>query len=241
VQAVISAGNTGACAAGCQLRLKTLPGVHRPGIAVTVPAMHGPIVLCDVGANITPKPHHLHHYALMCSIYARHVLGVRSPRVALLSVGQEDVKGTQLVKQAGQLLRGDPGLKFVGNVEGRDLFRDACDVIICDGFVGNIVLKLTEGLAEGLFKAIQTQLAEQSAELASRFDPVVQAIWAKHDYSEYGGAPLLGVNSVCIICHGSSDHRAIRNAVRVARRFVDGRVNAVIVEHLGQAAQVRNE
>jgi len=241
VDAIISAGNTGACAVGCQLQLKALPGVHRPGIAVVLPSLHGPMVICDVGANIAAKAHHLHQYALMCSIYSRHILGLDSPRVGLMSVGEEGVKGTQLVRQAGQLIRADDQINFVGNVEGRDLFRDTCDVIISDGFVGNIVLKLTEGLAEGLFKVIQRQLASEQPELAQQFKPIIERVWAKHDYSEYGGAPLLGVNGVCIICHGSSNHRAIRNAVSVARRFIEGRVNSVIVEHLGQATQVKDD
>ena len=241
VDAIISAGNTGACAVGCQLQLKALPGVHRPGIAVVLPSLHGPMVICDVGANIVAKAHHLHQYALMCSIYSHHILGLDSPRVGLMSVGEEDVKGTQLVKQAAQLIRADDQINFVGNVEGRDLFRDTCDVIISDGFVGNIVLKLTEGLAEGLFKVIQRQLASEHPELAQQFQPIIERVWAKHDYSEYGGAPLLGVNGVCIICHGSSNHRAIRNAVSVARRFIEGRVNSVIVEHLGQATQVKDD
>jgi len=239
--AVVSAGNTGACAAACQLRLKTLPGVQRSGIAVVIPSTYGPKIVCDVGANIAPKPRHMHQYALMSAIYGRHVLGMDSPRVGLLSVGEEDMKGTQLVKRTAQLIREDGGVNFVGNVEGRDLFRGTCDVIICDGFVGNIVLKLTEGLAEGLFQTIRKELTEQSADLASRFEPIVQSIWAKHDYSEYGGAPLLGVNGVCIICHGSSDHRAICNAVRAAHRFVAERVNAAIVRQLGQSAKVGNE
>jgi len=239
--AVVSAGNTGACAAACQLRLKTLPGVQRSGIAVVIPSTYGPKIVCDVGANIAPKPRHMHQYALMSAIYGRHVLGMDSPRVGLLSVGEEDMKGTQLVKRTAQLIREDGGVNFVGNVEGRDLFRGTCDVIICDGFVGNIVLKLTEGLAEGLFRTIRKELTEQSADLASRFEPIVQSIWAKHDYSEYGGAPLLGVNGACIICHGSSDHRAICNAVRAAHRFVAERVNVAIVRHLGQSAKVGNE
>jgi len=239
--AVVSAGNTGACAAACQLRLKTLPGVQRPGIAVIIPSTYGPKIVCDVGANIAPKPRHMYQYALMCAIYGRHVLGMDSPRVGLLSVGEEDMKGTQLVKRTAQLIREDKGVNFMGNVEGRDLFRDTCDVIICDGFVGNIVLKLTEGLAEGLFRTIREELKEHSEELARRFEPIIQGIWAKHDYSEYGGAPLLGVNGVCIICHGSSGHRAICNAVRVAHRFVAERVNGAIVRHLGPPAQVRNE
>lgn len=232
LQAVISAGNTGAFAAASQLRMKLLPGVTRTGIAVVIPSFMGPIVLCDAGANLAPKPHHLLQYALMAGAYAKHVLHVDRPRVALLSVGEEDAKGTTLVKQAHELLRSCERIHFVGNVEGRDLFRGGCDVVICDGFVGNIALKLTEGLAEGLFKTISKEIALASPELAQSFEPVVKRVWANHDYAEYGGAPLLGVDGACIICHGRSDHVAIRNAVRVALEYLDRDLNAVIAAEL---------
>lgn len=234
VDAVISAGNTGACAAACQLKVKTIKGVHRPGIAVVIPSFHGPLVLCDVGANIAAKPKHLHQYAVMASLYAREVLKVQTPRVGLISVGEEDAKGTSVVKKARELIRQDAAIHFVGNVEGRDLFRGAVDVAVCDGFVGNIVLKLTEGLAEGLFKTIGAEIAAEVPQHAKEFTPVMKKVWSNHDYSEYGGAPLLGVDGTCIICHGSSDHRAIRNAVRVASEFVARRLNAVIAEGLAR-------
>lgn len=234
VDAVISAGNTGACAAACQLKIEPIKGVHRPGIAVVIPSFHGPLVVCDVGANISAKPKHLHQYAIMASLYSSEVLGVKKPRVGLLSVGEEDVKGTSVVKKAHELIREEPTVHFVGNVEGRDLFRGAVDVVVCDGFVGNIVLKLTEGLAEGLFKTISAEIAAASPHLAEDFKPVVRKVWSNHDYSEYGGAPLLGVDGICIICHGSSDHRAIRNAVRVASNFVERRLNNVIADGLAK-------
>ncbi len=234
LNAIISAGNTGAFAAAAQLRMRLLPGVSRPGIAVVLPSFLGPIVLCDAGANLTPKPHHLVQYALMASAYARNVLHVERPRVALLSVGQEDVKGTTLVQHTHELLRSMPRINFVGNVEGRDLFRGGCDVVICDGFVGNIALKLTEGLAEGLFKTISKELALASPELAEKVAPVVKRVWANHDYAEYGGAPLLGVDGACIICHGSSDHVAIRNAVRVATAYCESDLSSVIAADLAE-------
>ena len=233
VDAVISAGNTGALAAAGQLRMKLLPGVSRPGIAVVIPSFTGPIVLCDAGANLTPKPHHLVQYAVMANAYARYVLKVERPRVALLSVGEEYRKGTTLVTQAHELLQSSGRVNFVGNVEGRDLFRGGTDVVICDGFVGNIALKLTEGLAEGLFKTISKEIALASPELAKSFDPVVKRVWANHDYAEYGGAPLLGVDGACIICHGSSDHVAIRNAVRVASEYLERDLNSIIAAELG--------
>lgn len=234
VDAVISAGNTGACAAACQLKIRPLRGLHRPGIAVVLPSFHGPLVVCDVGANIAAKPKHLHQYAIMASLYAREVLRVENPRVGLLSVGEEDGKGTSLVKKARELIREETRINFIGNVEGRDLFRGTVDVAVCDGFVGNIVLKLTEGLAEGLFKTISAEIASEIPHLAKDFQPVMEKVWANHDYSEYGGAPLLGVDGVCIICHGSSDHRAIRNAVRVASESVERQLNSVIADGLAK-------
>lgn len=232
VDAVISAGNTGACAAACQVRMRTMPGVQRPGILVVLPSFAGPVSICDVGANVEPKPFHLLQYAQMAAVYSEEMLGIANPRVALLSIGGEQTKGNILVKQARELIRRDASLNFVGYVEGRDLYGGACDVAVCDGFVGNVVLKLTEGLAEGLFKTIKQEIAAESPELAPRFDPVVRAIWARHDYSEYGGAPLLGLNGTSIICHGSSDRRAIKNAVGKAVKFVRSDVNRVILGRL---------
>lgn len=232
VDALISAGNTGAFVAGAQLKLGTLPGVSRPGISAVIPTFHGPLVVCDVGANVAAKPHHLHEYAVMACIYSELVVGVKSPRVGLMSIGEEEVKGNELVKQTRELLKANQSLTYVGNVEGRSLFSGECDVAVCDGFVGNIVLKLTEGLSEGLIKTIAREIAEVSPAMAPQFEPVVKAIYKKHDYSEYGGAPLLGVNGVCIICHGRSDRRAIRNAVRVAGEVGRFDLNARIVESL---------
>ncbi len=232
VDAVISAGNTGACAAACQLKMRTLAGLQRPGIAVVLPSFHGPLTVCDVGANVAPKPHHLLQYAQMASAYAEAVLKIKGPRVGLLSIGSEEVKGSPLVKQTHELLKQDPSVNFIGNIEGRELFNGACEVAVCDGFVGNVVLKLVEGLSHGIFETIQHEIAQESAELAERFKPVVKTIWARHDYSEYGGAPLLGVDGVCIICHGSSDRRAIKNAVRVSVDYVNSGVNEMILSRL---------
>jgi len=237
VDAVISAGNTGACAAACQLKMRTLGGVQRPGIAAVLPSFAGPLTVCDVGANVAPKPSHLVQYAHMATIYAERVLKISNPRVGLISVGGEDVKGNSLVKQAHELLKKEHGLNFVGNVEGREIFSGACEVAVCDGFVGNVVLKLTEGLAEGLFKIIAREVAAESAELAQRLKPVFDTVWSKHDYSEYGGAPLLGVDGTSIICHGSSDHRAIKNAVRIAAELIRSGLNDAITERLSEALQ----
>jgi glycerol-3-phosphate acyltransferase PlsX len=228
----ISAGNTGACVAAAQLRMRTLPGVARPGIAVILPTFHGPVVVCDVGANISPQPRHLQQYALMAAAYATAVCGIKNPRVGLLSIGEEDAKGTTTVKDARKLMRDEPLINFVGNVEGRDLFRGIVDVVVCDGFVGNIILKFTEGIAEGLFQTILSELKELDPGLLERFKPVMKSIYARHDWQEYGGAPLLGVGGYCMICHGRSDARAIMNALRVSKQLVASGVNKQIVERI---------
>jgi glycerol-3-phosphate acyltransferase PlsX len=229
---VISAGNTGACVAAAQLRMRTLPGVLRPGIAVILPTFYGPVVICDVGANIAPKPRHLMQYALMGGAYAHDVCGIENPRVGLLSIGEEDVKGTTITKETHRLLRDEPQINFYGNVEGRDLFAGVVDVVVCDGFVGNIVLKFTEGLSEGLFKTIAAELDEAAPDLVDQFHEVMKGIYAKHDWQEYGGAPLLGVGGYCMICHGRSDAKAIRNAIRVGKQLVKSGVNQKIIEEV---------
>jgi glycerol-3-phosphate acyltransferase PlsX len=229
---VISAGNTGACVAAAQLRMRTLPGVSRPGIAIVLPTFHGPVVLCDVGANIAPQPRHLMQYAMMAGAYAKKVCGIENPRVGLLSIGEEDAKGTATVKDARKLMRDEPQINFVGNVEGRDLFRGVVDVVVCDGFVGNIVLKFTEGLAAGLFQTILAELEEADASLLEQFKPVMKKIYQKHDWQEYGGAPLLGVGGYCLICHGRSDSRAIMNAIRVGKQLAVSGINEIIVKEV---------
>ena len=233
VDAIISAGNTGAFAAAAQLKLRALKCIARPGIAVTLPSFHGPVVLCDVGANIQAKPHHLYQYAVMATLYARRVVGIEAPRVGLVSVGEESQKGTDLVKQTRELLRGDQEIDFVGNVEGSELFQNRCDVAVSDGFVGNILLKFIEGLAEALFKTISLEFQDEDPEARAKFDGALERVWSRHDYSEYGGAPLLGVDGVCIICHGRSEERAIRNAVKAAGSFLHHRFNEAITERLG--------
>jgi glycerol-3-phosphate acyltransferase PlsX len=229
---VISAGNTGACVAAAQLRMRTLPGVSRPGIAVIIPTFYGPVVICDVGANITPKPRHLMQYGIMAGVYVNKMCGIENPRVGLLSIGEEDAKGTTTVKEARKLMRDEPQINYIGNVEGRDLFRGVVDVVVCDGFVGNIVLKFTEGLAEGLFQTIVAELEEGEPQLLEQFKPVMKRIYQKHDWQEYGGAPLLGVGGYCLICHGRSDSRAIKNAIRVGKQLVSSGINNTIVEEI---------
>ncbi|MCE9589383.1 MAG: phosphate acyltransferase PlsX [Planctomycetes bacterium] len=231
---IISAGNTGACVASAQMSMRRLPGVNRPGIAVTIPTFFGPIILSDVGANPEPKPHHLHQYGHMASIYARKVVGIENPRVALLSIGGEEGKGTPLVKDTAKLMRSDKTLNYVGNVEGRDLFDGHADIVVTEGFTGNVVLKLAEGLAAGLFKTIAHELFQFDPELAMKFEPIVKTIYKKHDYHEYGGAPLLGTNGICMICHGSSQARTIVAAIRNSIEYARKGVNEAIVETLSK-------
>jgi glycerol-3-phosphate acyltransferase PlsX len=221
--------------------MRTLPGISRPGIAVIVPTFYGPVVICDVGANVSPKPSHLEKYAIMAGAYAHAVCGIENPRVGLLSIGEEDAKGNAIVKEARKLMRDEPLINFVGNVEGRDLTKGVVDVIVTDGFVGNVVLKLMEGLTEGLFQQLMHELAETNPAAMEQFKPAVKKIYAKHDWQEYGGAPLLGVGGYCLICHGRSESKAIKNAIRVGKQLVTSGVNEKIVDTVQHSIPVEEE
>ncbi len=238
VDAVVSAGNTGACVSAAIMHMKRLPGVHRPGIAVTIPAFHGPIVLCDAGANPSPKASHLIQYALMADTYAKHLHKIENPRVALMNIGSEEAKGTGMIREVHDAMKSMPGLNYTGFIEGRGFFNDEADVIITDGFVGNTVLKMAEGLAKSLFAAIAQEIFEIDPNLAIQFEPVVKQIYAKNDYHEHGGAPLLGVNGGMMIAHGSSEPRTLRNAIRAARAFVASGVNEAIVARLAEVSHI---
>lgn len=240
VDAVLSAGNTGACVAACQLRMRNLEGVIRPGIAVVFPTYYGPVTICDVGANIACKPINLYQYAVMSSIYAQEMLGVENPRIGLMNIGEEDAKGNDLVKRTRQFLKSDPSLNFIGNLEGRDIFEGKCDVVICEGFLGNVVLKLTEGLVDMIFSAIGHEVKTRNKLMALWFKSVAKKIFKKYDYHEYGGALLLGVNGVSVICHGSSKARTIKNAILACKKFANKRINEKIVERLTQSAVKSN-
>jgi len=233
-EAVISAGNTGACVAAFQMRMRNLPGVNRPGIAVVFPTFKGPVAICDVGANISCKPINLYQYGIMASVYAQGVLGIENPRVGLMSIGQEEAKGNEVVKKTIELMKSDANLNFIGNIEGRDIFKGVCDVAICEGFVGNVILKTTEGLVDGLFRAIKQELMQEKLRLAMKFKPVMTRIYQKYDYNEYGGAPLLGVNGTALICHGASESRTIRNAILAARRYHTKKINEIITDELSR-------
>ena len=218
-EAVFSAGNTGAAVACATVLLKPIKGIKRSGIAVIVPTHKGPVVLIDVGANIHCQPTHLLQYGLMASVFSREIIGVASPRVGLLNIGSEDEKGNPLVREAHVLLEQHSGINFVGNVEGRDIFKGACDVVVCEGFVGNVILKVTEGLAASLLADVHDALNKANPDRKADSRQVLKDLMSRNDYAEYGGAPLLGVDGICIIGHGSSDARAVFNALRAAREF----------------------
>lgn len=235
---IISAGNTGACVAAAQMTMRRLPGVHRPGIAVTIPTFYGPVVVCDVGANPEPRPTHLHQYGHMGTIFAERVLDIENPTVALLSIGGEEGKGNALTRGTHQLLKLDDSINYVGYIEGREIFEGKANVIVAEGFTGNVVLKLAEGLSKGIFKTIAHEAFEIDPELAMKLQPVVESIYAKHDYHEHGGAPLMGANGICLICHGSSQPRTIHNAIRNSLKYAALGVNEQVSERLIAAEEL---
>ncbi|HEY8996899.1 MAG TPA: phosphate acyltransferase PlsX [Edaphobacter sp.] len=223
-----TAGNTGAAMATAKMVLGMLSGVDRPALVTIVPTTAGtPSLLLDVGANVDSDPDNLVQFAVMGSIYAENVLKIDKPRVGLLSIGEEDSKGNQLTRDTLPLLRALPGINFIGNVEGRDLFNGHSDVTVCDGFVGNVALKTSEGLVRlvrsSLREALKSTVTSQVGAMLSRkaFDNFKRRL----DYSEYGGAPLLGVRGVCIVGHGSSNEKAIMNGIRVAAESAYAEVN----------------
>jgi len=231
LDAVISAGNTGAFVAGSQMYLRRLSGVHRPGIAAAVPTFAGTVAFIDVGANIEPKPTHLAQYGVMGKVYAKRILGIENPRVALMNVGGEEQKGTDTLKEVRDMLMAAPDINFIGYIEGRSLFDGGADVVITDGIVGNVSIKLAEGLATGLLKKIASDVSADP-QLADAFKPVIQKFYAEYDYHEYGGAPLLGVNGISMICHGSSEARTITNAIMRVKQFAVSGVNQHMIEQL---------
>lgn len=231
--AVVSAGHTGATVAACSMFLRMLKGVKRPGIAVTFPTHAGVCTIIDVGANIKCKPDHLLQYGLMASIVCKYLLNIKEPKVGLLNIGEEDVKGNELVRETFDLLS-HANLNFIGNAEGRDIFSNKLDVVVCDGFVGNILLKAIEGLSQSILKAFKT---EASKTLLTRLGmslckPVWEELRNKNDYKEYGGGLLLGVDGICMISHGSSDSKAIHNAIKETVQMGKQQVNKHIVSEL---------
>ena len=233
--AFVSAGNTGAVVAASTLVLGRLKGVSRPGIAVPMPTRKGPAVVIDVGANIYCKPEHMLHYAVMASEYARAALGRSDPRVGLLNIGEEEGKGNPLVKETFAALEGVKGLNFIGNVEGNQIFSGDADVVVCEGFVGNVILKVAEGLAEFVGGLMQGALSKHppGPELAQAVEDAFEHL----DYAEYGGAPLLGVSAPVLIGHGRSSGHAIMNMIRAARATLQHDLGAHIEERLGRISR----
>ncbi len=234
--AVISAGSTGAAVAAAQLILKRIKGIDRAAIATPIPTPQGVSLLLDSGANVDSKPKHLIQSGIMGALYCEHVLGKKNPKVGLLNIGEEETKGNEQAKETFQLFKNMTTINFYGNAEGRDIPTGKFDVIVCDGFVGNIVLKLAEGLATTIFKLIKEAIDAGSvgAKLgAVLLMPTLKELAKKLDASEYGGAPLLGVDGCCIISHGSSDARAIFNAIGLANNYVNNNV----LEHIKTALE----
>ncbi len=236
-QAVVSIGNTMAAYAAARMELGTLPGISKPGIAVPMPSKHGVCIVIDMGANINCRPQHLVDYAVMASEYSRLVFGVARPRVGLLNVGGEQSKGDEVLKATNQMLAKAP-VNFCGNAEGDDVFNGTFDVIVCDGFVGNVLLKAAEGaigmVAGVVREGIASSVTHKVGALLLR--RVLRDVKKRTNYAEYGGAPLLGVNGICIIGHGKSDEHAIYNAVRVAREAVLKDLNESIMA-VGQTSK----
>jgi glycerol-3-phosphate acyltransferase PlsX len=239
-QGVVSAGNTGAAMATAKMVLGMVRGVDRPALAMALPTGTGnPVVVLDVGANVDCSPEMLAQFAVMGEIYSRLIFKTARPRVGLLSIGEEEHKGNELTRAVSPLLKGLP-INYLGNVEGRDVFTGVADVVICDGFVGNVVLKVSEGLVDvfkGMLKeSLQATMTRSLGAWLSR--DAYTDFKTRLDYSEYGGAPLLGLKGVSIICHGRSNANAIKNAVRVAAEFACGRVNEKIESELEESGNV---
>jgi len=227
----VSAGNTGAVVAAACLALRMIPGVSKPGICITFPSDKGPCSLIDCGANVNCRPVDLYNYAVMTSIYCEAVLGCQRPSVGLLSVGEEPKKGNQLVLETHKLLK-ESSLNFIGNVEGRHMHLKRCDIIVCDGFTGNVILKVSEGLAEMYLNVLSNKLSREVFRKVPELITVVREMLALRDYSEYGGAPLLGVDGSVIICHGRSGAKAILNAIQMALAYARNNVGDRIKEAL---------
>jgi glycerol-3-phosphate acyltransferase PlsX len=231
--AIVSAGHTGAAVAAATIKLRTLPGIDRPGIAALIPTETNLFVLIDAGANTNCEPENLLQYGIMGAVYSRHVLRFKNPRVGLMSIGGEEMKGNELTKEVFKMLRRSQ-LNFRGNIEGHDLFEEPVEVVVCDGFVGNVILKTCESIATAIFKWLKHELMRSAPRKAGAFlaRDAFRTIRKKTNYEEYGGMPLLGVNGICIISHGASTPLAIKNALRVAAESVEHHVNPHIIEEV---------
>lgn len=233
--AIVSAGHTGATVAATIIKLRTLKGIERPGIASYLPTEHNVCVLIDAGANIEARPEHMLQYAIMGTVLSKHVLGFDNPAVGLMSIGGEDAKGSDFTKEIFKLLKSTK-LNFRGNVEGHDLFECPVEVVLCDGFTGNVVLKTCEATAAAVFHWLKRELNKSALHQIGAYMArnAFQTIQHKTNYETYGGSPLLGVNGICIIAHGASSPLAIKNAVRVATEFIEQGINPRIIEAIKQ-------
>lgn len=231
--AVVSAGHTGAAVAATTIKLRTLEGVDRPGIAALLPTETNLCVLIDAGANTDARPDHMLQYAIMGAVFSRHVLGYANPAIGLMSIGGEDAKGSEFTKDIFKLLRAS-GLNFRGNIEGHDLFQNPVEVVLCDGFTGNVVLKSCEATAEAVFHWLKHELKRTPLRLLGAYlaQGAFRTLKKRTNYEEYGGSPLLGVDGICIIAHGSSSALAIKNAIRVAMESIESKINPRIVEEI---------
>ncbi|MEM0895736.1 MAG: phosphate acyltransferase PlsX [Verrucomicrobiota bacterium] len=235
--AVVSAGNTGAAVAAATLKLRNLPGVERAGIASALPSEHGVCNLIDAGANVDAKPRHLLQYAIMGAVYSREIFGVKNPKVGLMSVGSEEAKGNEFTRGVFSMLR-ESQLNFVGNIEGHDLFESGIDVVVCDGFTGNVVLKSCEATANILMKWLKAELTKTPLRMAGAWIArnAFRTLKKRGSYETIGGSPLLGTNGTTIIAHGSSSPLAMMNAIRVAAESIEHRVNPHIEEEIAKLA-----
>ena len=241
---VISAGNTGAAVAAALFGLGRIKGISRPTIATCLPNASGTTVMLDSGANVDSKPRQMVQSAIMGSIYAEHILGIKNPRVGLLNIGEEETKGNEQALATYPLLKNLATINFIGNVEGRDIPNGTVDVVVCDGFVGNVVLKAAESFAKVIMQVIKDTVenAGWTAKLAALLlMPTFKLLKKKYDYAEYGGAPLLGVNGSFIICHGSSKAKEIKNAVRVAKELIEENVVACIRENIAKEGIIADD
>jgi glycerol-3-phosphate acyltransferase PlsX len=233
--AMVSAGNSGVVMATALFFLRKISGVQRPAIAAIMPTIKGLFILIDAGANVDCKASHLFEFAVMGNVYARSVFNIKKPKIGLLSIGEEDAKGNELTKEAFKLLK-ESNMNFIGNIEGKNVFEGEADVVVCDGFVGNIALKISEGLAEAVVKMIKSEINKRTTSKHGHntLKDALKSFVKRTDYSEYGGAPLLGINKPCIISHGRSTSKAIKNAIKIAGEFHSKRVIDVIAKEFSK-------
>jgi glycerol-3-phosphate acyltransferase PlsX len=234
VDAMVSAGHTGATWTSAKAVMGMIEGVSRPALAQVMPRYDGVTLLLDVGANVHAKPDQLREFAVMGHYYSREILGIESPRIGLMSIGEEEGKGNELTKETFRILK-ETGLNFIGNAEGRDIFNGRADVVVCDGFVGNIVLKASESLGEMVWRSLAAEFGRNPFRrmVGAMAYPLLKGLKKRMDWAEYGGAPLLGINGGCIVCHGRSNAKAIKNAIRVADEFVTNRIDTKIHDRIG--------